>query len=69
MKNISDFRKDIEVLINSHSMENGSNTADYILAEYLTDCLQSYDKAVNARDDWYGVKHSPGNIDNNMHIV
>ena len=49
-----DFRKELEHLINKSSKENGSNTPDYILAEYLNDCLIAYDKATNKRNDWYG---------------
>lgn len=48
------LRKEIEAAINRCSAENGSNTPDFILAEYLTDCLKAYDKASRAREDWYG---------------
>jgi hypothetical protein len=51
---MSDFRKDIEGIINKRSAENGSNTPDFILAEYLTDCLAAFDKAAVARERWYG---------------
>lgn len=50
----SAFRNQIENAINRHSMENGSNTPDFILAEYLTDCLDAFDKAVASREAWYG---------------
>jgi hypothetical protein len=43
------FRKDIEHLINRHCMENRSDTPDFILAKYLTDCLMAYDSAVSAK--------------------
>ncbi len=48
------LRKAISAAINSVSAENGSNTPDFILAEYLTDCLAAFDKAVKRRGDWYG---------------
>lgn len=48
----SRFRKELEILINCHSRENGSNTPDFILADYLADCLTAYDKAVTNRDMW-----------------
>ena len=48
----SEFRKELETLINSHSMENGSNTPDFILADFLTDCLQAFDKATVERHGW-----------------
>lgn len=48
------FRKELEELINKNSLENGSNTPDFILAEYLTDCLSTFDKIVYKREEWYG---------------
>lgn len=47
------FRQDLEEVINKHSMENGSNTPDFMLAEYLTDCLRAFDKVMKRRDLWY----------------
>lgn len=44
----------IETAINKVSAENGSDTPDFILAEYLVGCLAAYDKAVTAREKWYG---------------
>lgn len=48
------FRDKLEALINCESRENGSNTPDFLLAEYLVDCLVAFDKAVNAREGWFG---------------
>lgn len=48
------LRQDIEHAINCNCAENGSNTPDFMLAEYLTDCLAAFDKAVAAREKWYG---------------
>jgi hypothetical protein len=56
----SAFRTSLQHLINYESIENGSNTPDYILAEYLMGCLESFDRAVAKRDQWYGVKLVPG---------
>ncbi len=53
-KTMSNLRKDIEHAINCNSAENGSDTPDFILAEYLTDCLAAYDRALVAREKWYG---------------
>lgn len=50
---IHDFRGKLEDLINRESMENGSDTPDFILAEYLKDCLVAFDKATTRRTDWY----------------
>ena len=50
---MSKFRKELEVLINQNSLENGSNTPDFILAEYLENCLKAFDYAVLQRTSWY----------------
>ena len=51
------FRKEIENAINRASRENGSNTPDFILAEYLEDCLNAFDKALTRRSKWYGEEN------------
>ncbi len=45
---------ELAAVVNRHSAENGSNTPDFILAEYLGGCLAALDRAVNAREKWYG---------------
>lgn len=35
-------------------MENGSDTPDFILAEYLKHCLIAFNLMVQAREKWYG---------------
>lgn len=45
---------EISNLLNKYSAENGSDTPDFILAEYLMGCLAAYDKAVQTREKWYG---------------
>ena len=49
-----DLLKDIARAINSASAENASNTPDRILAEYLLDCLNAFDRATQQREKWYG---------------
>jgi hypothetical protein len=51
---VSEFTKALEALINQYSKENISDTPDFILAHYLTDCLQVFNTAVIARERWYG---------------
>ena len=50
----SNLRKDIEEVINNLRLEDKCNTPDFILAEYLVDCLETFDKAINKREKWYG---------------
>lgn len=51
---MDEFRKELEALLNKHSMENGSDTPDFILAEYLVQCLEVFDGIVKKRKEWYG---------------
>jgi len=49
---MADLRNEIEQAINRHSAEQRSGTPDFILSEYLIDCLAAFDKATSARDEW-----------------
>jgi len=50
----TDFRKELENLVNKYSRENGSDTPDFILARYLENALNNFDAAVKEREEWYG---------------
>jgi hypothetical protein len=52
----SDFANELESLINKHSMEQESDTPDFILAQYLLNCLNVFNLATQARTMWYGGK-------------
>ena len=54
------LREEIQNVLNCHSAENGSDTPDFILAKFLTDCLAAWDHAVQAREKWYGRPISAG---------
>jgi len=58
------LRDSLEQQINCASAENGSNTPDWILAEYLIGCLAAFDAAVNAREGFYG-RHASAPINTN----
>jgi len=51
----STFEKELRELVNKHSIENGSDTPDFILAQYMFSCLSNYQNTVKARDKWFGV--------------
>lgn len=51
--------EEIAVVLNRHSAENGSDTPDFILAQYLLGCLATFNKAVLARSAWYGSHQTP----------
>ncbi len=46
----------IQVLLNKTCQENANDTPDFVLAEYLINCLKAYNEAVKARDKWWDVK-------------
>lgn len=48
------FEKELEELINRHSQEKGSDTPDFILAQYLIGCLKNFNATVHERERWYG---------------
>lgn len=54
------FNEAIRAAINRYSRENGSNTPDYILADYLCACLAAFEYANNTREKWHGYRLSLG---------
>ena len=54
--------KAIASAINRHSAENGSDTPDFILGEYLLGCLAVFDQAMKAREKWYGRESVPSDV-------
>lgn len=57
---MSEFERELSQLLNRHNKENDANTPDFVLAEYLKRCLDNFNAAVKARDDWYGIHPAPG---------
>ena len=56
---ISEFEKELEALVNRFSMENASNTPDFILAQYLVASLAAFNTATQQRETWYGRDARP----------
>jgi hypothetical protein len=50
------FKKELLTLINTYCMEADSDTPDYILAEYMIQCLKLFNKSTQARDMHMGIK-------------
>jgi len=50
---INKFREELRKIINQLSMENRSDTPDFILADYLTNCLLNYEAAIRDIKKWY----------------
>lgn len=51
---MTEFREELQALINSYCMENESDTPDFLLAAYLIKCLDAYNECVMQRDQWLG---------------
>ena len=54
-----EFESELTTLINTLSMENGSDTPDFILASYLTKCLRVFDATTERRESWYRPSSNP----------
>lgn len=50
---VSIFQTELDALLNSHNQENGSDTPDFILGEFLSRVLVSFDLAVKKRHAWW----------------
>lgn len=55
MKN-AEFENLLASVINKCSMENGSDTPDFILAGFLNGCLVAFDTASRLREEWHNWK-------------
>lgn len=49
---LEQFKHELQKLINRYSLENRSNTHDFVLAEYLVECLLAYEKVIRFRDGY-----------------
>lgn len=50
------FEDQLRALLNTWSMENSSNTPDFVLCQFMAGSLEAFDGAVRQRDNWYGFK-------------
>jgi hypothetical protein len=51
-KKMTAFEQELTGVINRHSLENDSDTPDFILAEYLRRCLDLFNTTVHVRLQW-----------------
>lgn len=54
INNQTGLLEQVSFVINRFSVENGSDTPDFILADFMLDCLAALNKAVRRRSEWYG---------------
>ena len=58
-RKLDSFESDLKVLINSYSRENYSNTPDWILAQYMHNCLKVWELTTGLREGYYGRVPEP----------
>lgn len=51
---VDEFKSELSELINRYSLENGSNTPDFILAEHVWDSIRAFNATSRAREHWFG---------------
>lgn len=47
------FEKSLTHLINCHSLDSASGTPDFLLAEFMGDCLKAFNTATLQRTNWF----------------
>lgn len=52
---LAKFREELIVLIGKYSIENASDTPDYILADYIVRCLRTFASIARKRDASRGL--------------
>lgn len=55
MRNRAKFMEEVRSAINRYSMEQGSSTPDFLLAEYLLGCLSIYEHTIQKRDNYFNL--------------
>ena len=53
LPNLEEFKAGLTRLLNKHNQEFESGTPDFILAEYLCECLAGWNRAAKMRESWY----------------
>lgn len=48
----TEFERELCSLINKHSLESESNTADFILSSYMYNCLCAYNTAIRLKSKY-----------------
>ncbi len=49
------FKRELQALINKHSLENAVDMPDYMLANHLCDQISVLSNTLNNRDKWFSV--------------
>ena len=54
VKGMSEFKKDLEVIINKHSIENKLDMPDFLIAEMLCNIIDGMSSPIKRNLDWHG---------------
>jgi hypothetical protein len=49
--------RDLNSVLDSNSIGSDSNTKNYVLAKYLLDCINTFNKTIKLREEWKDVKN------------
>ena len=49
----TEFERELEGLINKYSLQSKSDTPDFMLAEYLINCLNNFNVITKKIERWY----------------
>ncbi len=63
MPNDLTFEQELAALINKYSLENESNTPDFVLALFLKNCLAAFSHTITLRDNWNGAENKPAKVE------
>lgn len=56
----TDLARDLQALLNRYERESGSDTPDFLLANYMLRALEAAEELILAREGWYGAVLAPG---------
>ena len=59
-KRREEFEIELSKLVNRFSLEGGSDTPDFIVAESMALAMDVVHRAIQERDEWYGIALQPG---------
>ena len=57
----NEFKINLTMLLNKHSIDNVANTPDFILSEAICNFIALYSEANKRRDAWLGMHPGPEN--------
>lgn len=60
------LEQELTELLNRHSIENDSNTPDFILAKYLLSCLETWNRVIELRDGWHLTDKEAQSVTNSL---